>query len=430
MKILFYGETPVNETGAARVNRYLLDTIVAAGIEVEVLGGSHFFEDAYDHERFPYQITAIQREGEQETHEAAGQEIDRRAGSFDWLFISGDMHVPQILKEQVARYPSIVLGAIDGNVPFPQLVDSFELARVPAVYSRHAYNQVVKAIPDLAGKLRCIRLGCEPDVFYPLGEEERRAYRAKAFGIDDSTFLVIWANRNQQRKDPARALYAFHLFHQRVPNSRLYMHTKREDVGGNLVAQAQLLGMSREGLIFTPDEYNEIAGFSREKQNLLFNAADVAISTSRGEGWGLTTSELMAAGVPFIGPANTTFFEMMGRRPEEGSRRQWWFGSRGLLVRCGGHDLWDIFYGRDDSPRPLVSCEAMAEALYHVYEYRDGARSRAKAARKWTEFHTWFEFTDQWKTILQEVREHEDQPVTCDLADFAGGGGLLAVQEI
>lgn len=401
MKFLFYGESPCNETGAARVNRYLLDTLVESGHQVQVLATSHFFEDQYDHARYPYPIESISREDPNETHRAAGEALDGM--SFDWLFISQDMHVPQILREQVKKYPSIVLAAIDGGVRFPQMVDSLLEADIPAVYSRYSYGQVIGVLPQLAGILQCIPLGCEPDVFFPISEEERREYRQRVFGVGDETFLVMWANRNQMRKDPGRALYGFHLFHEQMPNSRLYMHCRMQDVGGDVVAQAKLLGLRVHGadpeVIFAPPEYTEIAGFDRDKLNRMYNAADVVISSSRGEGWGLTTSEAMAAGRPFIGPANTTFFEMLGAAPTS-SIRPYVVGERGLLVHCGGDELWEIFYGRDDAPRPLISCQGLAMALEHVYRHPEAAHERGQLARQWAERHTWEAFKEQWKGIL------------------------------
>lgn len=399
MRILFYGESPLLETGAARVDRHLLDTIVECGHEVEVLGTSHFWGDEYDHERYPYKITSIEGSNQLTTHEAAGKAIIERDGTFDVLFISGDMHVPNILLEAVKRYPTIVLAAIDGEVKHADQVTSLAFARWPAVYSRYSHSQVLEHLPEIKDRFKCITLGCEPDVFYPLPSEERAAYRAKAFGITDDKFLVMWANRNQMRKDPARAMKAFHLFHERVPNSLLYMHCRMIDVGGNIVNQAILSGLKVRGenpeVMFTPENYTEIAGFDREKLNKMYNAADVCISTSQGEGWGLTTTEAMAAGTPFIGPANTTFWELLGEHE-----------SRGYLAKCGGPDLWSIYYGTDDAPRPLTSCVDMAHILEYVYYHREEAKDKAEKARKWTEYHTWQHFKDEWKEVLADCQEH------------------------
>lgn len=397
MKILFYGETPCVETGAGRVNRYLLDTIVAGGYDVDVLGTSHFFGDDYDHERYPYPIECIEGDNSLETHKKAGERIKEKEGSYDVLFISADMHVPNILVELVRSHPTIVLAAIDGRVTYKAQVHSLEAARWPVVYSQYSYSQVLGVMPEIDDKFQYIPLGCEPDVFYPLDEQERRAYRAKAFGIkDDSLFLVMWANRNQMRKDPARAMAAFHKFHEREPHSLLYMHARMEDVGGNLPEMARFLGLNvappDPEVIFSPPDYTEVAGFDRDKLNKMYNAADVVISTSQGEGWGLTTTEAMAAGRPFIGPANTTFFEQLGEYEE-----------RGYLVECGGPDLWSVYYGHDNAPRPLTSVTDLAHTLHHVHAHREEAQEKAERAREWTQVHTWHHMKAQWKTLLETV---------------------------
>lgn len=399
LKILFYGECPILETGAARVNRHVLDTIVEEGHNVEVIGTSHFWEQEYDHDRYPFPIESISGETQQKTHEAAGKRIHQRMeeDGFDVLFISADMHVPNILIEHVKKYPSIVLAAIDGMVKHADQVKSLEVASFPAVYSQYSYNQVLQVLPGIKDKFKCIPLGCEPDVFYPLSDEEKREYRRRVFGIGDDTFLVMWANRNQMRKDPGRAMKAFHLFHERVPNSLLYMHCRQNDVGGNITTQAFLLGLEIHGsnpeIMFAPPDYTEIAGFDREKLNKMYNAADVGISTSQGEGWGLTTSEFMSAGTPFIGPANTTFFELLGEHEE-----------RGYLAHCGGDDLWSIYYGVDDAPRPLTSCSSLARKLYHVYTHPIEARAKAMLARRWTQMNTWDDFKRQWKGVLSQCQ--------------------------
>lgn len=390
MRILFYGESPTLETGASRVNRYLLDAMLECGMQIEVIGWSHFFGQEYDRSRYPYDISPC------DNWNTAREMILARDGSFDVLFISADMHVPNILIDLVGKYSTIILAAIDGRVIHTDQIKSLMVAAWPVVYSRYAFGQVAMVAPDV--RLRCVPLGCEPDTFYPLPYEERRAYREKAFGItDDNFFLVMSANRNQMRKDLGRGMKGFHLFHGKVPYSRLYMHSKTQDVGGNLISQAYLLGLRIHGstpeIMFTPPEYNELAGFDRAVLNKMYNAADVIISTAQGEGWGLTTTEAMAAGTSFIGPANTSFFEIIGEKEQ-----------RGYLAASGTDDLWSIYYGTDDAPRPLTSVIDLAAKLEYVYYHRDEARDKAYAARIWSEQHTWNDFKAEWRDLLWRVR--------------------------
>lgn len=399
MRILFYGESPLCETGAGRVNLHLLDTIVCCGHTVEVIGFDHFWLDQYDHVRYPYHIMNTN-----DVEEARLEIEDRaRVNAFDVLFISADMHVPNILGALVERFPSIVLAAIDGVVLKPDFVGSLHSATLPVVYSRFAYGEVIRHWPELEYRLFCTPLGCEPDVFYPVPEAVRREYRKRVFGIDDDTFLVSITNRNAMRKDIARGIKAFKLFHDRVPNSKLYLHMQRKDLGGDVAFQAELLGLCQGEFLCTGDDYNAVSGYSRDKLNLMYNSADVGISTARGEGWGLTTTEYMAAGTPFIGPRNTTFLEILGEHEE-----------RGYLATSGGDELWAIAVGQDDAPRPLTSVYSMMRKLEHVYYNREEARAKAVSARLWTKKHRWEQFEKQWETLLKKMevtwqRQHLSQ---------------------
>lgn len=385
MHFVFFGESPVNETGASRVSKYLLQAIIESGHTVEVIGTNHFIEENYDHEQFPFPITGVSCPTKLETYQKAIEIIkDKKC---DYVFINDDMHVPQIMMDIVTSRPCIALGAIDGDVHFKEQVNSFSHATIPAVYSKHAYQSVLKVIPELAQKLQCVQLGCEPDTFFPVNEEIRKAYRKKCFGLDDDTFLVMNVNRNQVRKDLARSMKAFSLFNQKYPDSKLYMLTQRHDVGGDLISQAKLVGCNLSSMFFTGDDYNALAGYDREKLNLMYNSADVCISTAQGEGWGLTTTEALTAGRPFIGPNNTSFIEILS--PD-----------KGYLVKSGGDDLWSVYYGTDDAPRPLTSVTDMVRTLEYVYHHREEAKQKGLQGRKWAESHTWSQFKDRWKEIL------------------------------
>ena len=396
MKVLFYGETPVAETGAGRVDRHIIDVLVELGIEVEVIGMSHAFE-TYDRMRYPYDITSIN------SHEEAAEKLAERIDQYDTLFISADMHVPGQFAELFPGKRVIVLGAIDGPVFHKDQVHTFQDVQYPIVYSRYAYNQVLNVLPELKGKLYCTPLGCEPDTVYPISAEERKEYRKRVFGIGDDTFLVMNVNRNQRRKDLARSIAAFKLFHDRVPDSKLFLLSCKSDVGGDLGLQSYFLGLDpyspTSPVMFCPPEYTPLAGFERDKYNRMLCSADVGISTAQGEGWGLTTTEFLAAQTPFIGPANTSFFEILGRERERGAGP----GSRGYLVKCGGNELFSVFYGHDDSVRPITSVEDMAKTIEHVYYHRDEAATKAKRGRKWAKVHTWEKFKDQWRAIILEA---------------------------
>lgn len=404
MNILFYGETPCIETGAARVSRYILAALAQMGHSIEVVAINHPME-SYSLETYPYEIHPCPKD-EMYNLALAAELIQTR--EYDLLFLTGDINIMESLTPVVMtarerrHFILITLAAIDCDIFYREYLRCLEIADYPVVYSQYAYQVAVSLVPELGAKLRAITLGCEPDVFYPIDEEERERNRKEMFLCGPDDFLVINVNRNQLRKDIARSLKAFHLFHELHPKSRIYVHAKMEDQGGCLPAQARFMGMRTAGsnpeIIFSPPGFHEMAGIPRERMNAIYTAADVAISTSTGEGWGLTTSEALCAETPFIGPRNTTFVELLGE-----------FQERGFLVECGGPDLWAVPYGHGDSPRDLTSVTGMVEALEYVYYHREEARERARRARTWTLFHTWEYMQAEWRGLLKEIEEQHNE---------------------
>lgn len=398
MHCLFYGETCVIETGAAHVSQHLLSVMKELGWSVDVVGINHFGDVPFDKEEWPFRFFDAP-EGQFYNLDNAKEQVLH--SEYDLLYLTGDInHCYDVLEfaleaRKTRNFPIIALVVVDVDFDMPYL-PLFEHVDLLATYSQFAHDVIARRLPAVKERLRCTTLGCEPESYYPLTPTERCKVRKEAFGIeDDETFLVTCVNRNQYRKDLMRGAYAFHLFHQEYPNSKMYIHAKQNDLGGHLPSQAHLLGIKlgepgqENEIIFTPPQYSVIKGFSRDVLNQVYNAADVCISTSQGEGWGLTTTEAFAAGTPFIGPKHTTFIELIGENEE-----------RGYFVECGGHDLWMVHYGKGEEPRPVTSCIDMAHMLQCVHNNRYEAASKAKAARQWAKFHTWEIFRQQWRDLL------------------------------
>lgn len=395
IKVLCYTETPVISTGAGRVSQPIIKLMIELGWNITIVGLNHFGDIPYDTNEYP--CTFINADiGDYFQPEHAKEAI--RAGGYDLLFLSGDINVidvvmPEALEaKQKWGFPIISLVVIDADFHMPYLPYLLEVD-YPCVYSQFAYDVAVRQLPALKDRLSCIPLWFEPDTLYRLDDAKRHKIRHEIFGIDSlETFVVLSLNRNQRRKDLGRVMYSYHLFHQKYPDSRLYMHAKMRDLGGDLPSQAHLLGLNSNEIIFAHETYSVVQGYDRQIVNQIYNACDVSISCSQGEGWGLSTSESMAAGIPFIGPAHTTFLDLLGRNEE-----------RGYLARCGGDDLWQIHYGQGEEPRPVTSVTSMVEKLEHVYLHRDEALQKAARARQYAEEHDLTLFQNTWRDVLKKA---------------------------
>ena len=403
MECLFYGETPVIETGAARVSRAVLTAMCTAGIHPLVVGINHYGIQWYSAHLYPYDILPVKDPSRMHNQEQMLEELARFEGEL--VFLTGDANVLLSLLAGVIswkeRHPSgqvWTLLALDTAVFHAGYLDVFDVSDRCFTYSEFARAAALAHRPDF--QIDVIKLGSEPEHFYPLDTTERTKVRRELFHLSEDTFLVVNVNRNQPRKDLARTLKAFQIFHEKQPNSKLYLHAKQEDLAGHLPTQAKMIGLQVEGpdspLIFAGGDYEERLGVDRVMLNKIYNAADVCVSTSWGEAWGLTTSEAMCAGTPFIGPRNSTFLELLGEH-----------GERGLLAECGGDDLWVLPYGHSEGPREIVSCIDMAALLTYVYSHPLEASRMARAALASITTWTWSDCRDAWRTQFAELRREE-----------------------
>lgn len=397
MRLLFYGESPAVTTGLAQVSRTVLDALVDEH-EIEVIGINHFLID-YDHNRYPYLIHQCPPDDCQNKPNARDRILN---GDYDVFMYSADFGGVDLIFEWLRearaagkQFVTIAYCAMDCDMCPAGTFNYFAESEVSITYTEHARRVITSYRPELA--VSVIPLACEPASFYPLSPEERKEAREKLFGIGDDKFLVININRNQPRKDLGRTLMIFHEFHKTHPNSILYMHCQRQDVGGDLPTMAASLGMCLSGpdseVIFTPENFPVIAGFSTPTMNRIYNAADCLVSTSMGEGWGLSTTEAMAAGCPVIVPRNTAFVEIVGENEP-----------RGFLAETGG-DIDHRFFSIGNNPRDIVHADSMLDKLNFVYKYKYVAEYRAKQARKWTLDRTAEQIGKHWKSLFKKIEE-------------------------
>lgn len=397
MKILFYGESPICATGLAQVSRTIIDAFVDAGHAVEIVGMNHFIS-YYDRSIFPYEVSPCE-EGDANNYKVAVERVKNSV--YDMVFVSTDFgrDIPiykALIEEREAGRDFIIVGyyAVDCDIIPPPSFDTLSWCNAKIVYTEHAKRVIERVCPQYKGLVNVIYLATEPDSFYPISAEERRVARKEIFNVTaDETFIVTSVNRNQSRKDLGRLMMIFDEFHRQHPDSVLYMHAKRNDLGGDLVGMAQSIGM--ENVVFTGDNYNPIAGYTREYLNRMYNASDCLLSCSTGEGWGLATTEAMCAELPVIVPRNTSFVEIVGEHEE-----------RGYLIKSGGDiDHQTILYGLTNNPRDTVWSESALEKLTAVYYCREDAKEKAKLAREWCMQYSMERQKDRWKEFASDIEK-------------------------
>jgi len=405
-RVLFYAESPHNTTGFAQVNKHLAEAI-APICELEYVASSHWGHPA--DAKLPYVIHQCPPGTEKEAIRNLAKVLERiESREWDIFFYQGDIGANddvivaacKIAQEDKSKF-TIYYVPIDVDDTLAPVFDIARACDVQVFYTQRGADLAMRKVPDMVGKCSAIGLGTEPDVFFPLSEEERRAQRKLIFGIEDDTFLVINVNRNQMRKDLARTMACFHQFHELYPHSLLYMHSVIQDYGGNLTTQAAMVGVDifaqPSEIAFSSLDLNK--PWSRADLNNLYNAADCLVSTSYGEGWGLSTTEAMCAGCPVVVPMNTANYDIIGANQE-----------RGWGMKTGGDlDHTVYLYEGGGAPHDIVWSESFVEKLEQVYlaqsihaefSLRDVNKKR-EAALKWCTENTWEHKGQAWRQVIE-----------------------------
>jgi glycosyltransferase involved in cell wall biosynthesis len=398
-RLLAYCDSPTCGTGFGTAARNILLPLHATGLfDIDIIGVNYLGEP---HE-LPFRIWPAGINPEQDIFGRRHAARMIRERELDLLFLFQDAFildfVPALLealrRERRRPFRSIGYFPVDSTLkpawaanlaPIDHLVAYTELGRDAALRQLPARTDI-----------RVIPHGVNPTDFHPIADRARVAdFRRDWLGAGPGRFVVTNVNRNQVRKDIPRTLLAFRQFREQVPGALLYLHMARQDIGWDLPEVCAELGLRiPDDVCFPPganlDTFN---GHPREVLNLVYNASDVIVSTSLGEGFGLTWAEAMAAGVPVIMPRHTAMAEFIT-------------DDTGYLVDAGSNaNLWTVLKNDFGVARPLTDVDDLVRTLLRVHAHPDEAMARAGRAYRWvTEHLDWRkDLHRRWLAVFAEA---------------------------
>ncbi len=279
-----------------------------------------------------------------------------------------------------ARRGSPALGAFDHLVAYTEF-GRHELAGLARTSEPPRGGQ---------GKISVIPHGVDTAVFQPLGAlEDRRAAKRLVFGedlADQDSFILLNANRFSPRKRIELTIAGFARFAVgKPPGVKLCLHMASEFLGTSLIALAEKHGVRDRLLLTHPKRVHPAIG--DEDLNLLYNACDVGINTSEGEGWGLVSFEHAATGAPQIVPRHSACAEL-------------WKGSAVLLEPRSSYRCHHLAV-----ERRTVDPADVAQALEKLYQDRRYRQRMAEAAyRNATRpAYRWQRIAEQWHRLFTQL---------------------------
>lgn len=324
---------------------------------------------------------------------------------FDGIFIMQDLGIvkPLIpilkgLKEgkraaNRKQFKSVFYFPVDGDLA-SSYFDGLEFFDLSVTYTEYGRKQALNANPHLkSGKnLTVIPHGISTEDFHLVTAEEVSKFREEYFG--DAThekFIVGVINRNQPRKDIPTAILGFVEAKKNWDNRNykpfLYLHMHPKDPKGwDLRQILGLCGLVEGEDYMFPKSEDPNYQVDTKTLNLIYNSIDVYLSTSKGEGWGLTAVEAMATATLCILPDNTSYTEI-------GT-------GRAIMLNC----TMPVVTIDDNLIRYLCEdLEVGAELIYSSKLTAEAHKKITDSAMDFVKNNTWHEVCKKWRDLFKKA---------------------------
>lgn len=308
-KVLIIGDSPSTPTGFSSVILNIFRHFPREEYELHQLG-VNYYGDPHD---IPWRIYPAFLKGDIWGMERLPELLERK---FDFIFILNDVWVVSnylakikaALKEKTIP-PVIVYFPVDAHTFDEEWFVNFDIVSKTIVYTRFAERVVKEVCPNL--ELTVIPHGVDRGVFDKIDLPKAEVKKLIYPDMEEfyNSFIVLSAQRNQPRKRVDITIESFALFAKGKPeNVKLYMHMGLRDAGFDIIKLAKRYGID-DRLIVTNKSLG-IQTIPASRLNLIYNATDVGVNTSLGEGWGLVNIEHAITGAPQVVPDHSALTEL------------------------------------------------------------------------------------------------------------------------
>jgi glycosyltransferase involved in cell wall biosynthesis len=258
-----------------------------------------------------------------------------------------------------------------------------------------------------------------PDIFKKAEANQTSDVR-RQLGIEDDRFLLFWNNRNARRKQSGSLVFWYKEFMDKIKKkdknakTTLLMHTEVNDPNGqDLYAIAEKLGLNAEDnkeFMVSSDK------LSIENLSIIYSAADVTISVSDAEGFGLATFESLACETPIIATMTGGLQEQVTNLKKISDN----IVDKRNAKNAGKAVEYEHGIGLEPASRSVIGSqevpyiyedrlckEQVIEALTKMYEYGPEKRAEigAKGRQHVLKNYNFKDFADSWDKLLTETHE-------------------------
>ena len=383
MKILWMSDSPTSPSGFGNVTRFVCKGLADLGHEVSILGwqargGPTPWQNCM---LYPVRHNSFGADVLVSYLMRLRPDVLVTLADVWWLTFITHPLIANYLRTSCT--PWVLYYPIDGDMGEgrlpPSWVHILEAVDLPIAMSRYGYE--VSAANGLSPTY--IPHGVETSVFRP-PEDKGEAKRALGY---EGHFVVFCDARNQPRKQLPRLLEIFRRFAAGKDDVLLHLHCDPDDPAAStpeyfydLRADIAHLGLGDK--VRTTRGMSIGTGLTLAELSAIYQAADVHLLASLGEGFGLPTLQAASAGVVPLASDYTASRELVL--------------GHGEAIRVS-HWLEDQFGLR----RALIDVDDAVAALERLYGDAELLAAKSRASRSFAEPYDWARIVPQWHDLLQ-----------------------------
>lgn len=315
MRLLVFGHA--SHTGFGVVTEALGKRFLAAGVDLRVLAVNHRGNPIggdYGSRVYPAAMFSDQFAGDI-SHAAIDGSLWRKFGD-DWaadvVLVVGDV---SSLTANIGRrgltgpwtkVPVFHYCPIEGDNLTPAWKDIWAQIQ-PVAMSDYGAQQIGKLIGRVVPR---VYHGVDAEVFFPASQTNPLQYKdsllrskddaKRAFKFDPARKMILRTDRLVERKFYDRFITAMLPVLEADPAVDVVIHCSPVDDNLNLYYELDRVPVEMRGRILLTRAHDTYQGLPVEGMAALFNAADLYVSTTGGEGFGLNLAESLACGTPVV----------------------------------------------------------------------------------------------------------------------------------
>lgn len=304
-KILWYGDA-VSNTGFGRVTHSILEHLHKVH-EIVVVGINY---DGDPHE-YPFKIYPAGTINQQDRFGLARLPEIINKESPDYVIALNDIWILNQVWERIQflkpekKFKFIGYFPVDSEYYDENMLSNIKAWDFGITFTVESAKRLIAQGVNTT-TLGVIPHGVDRGRFSPVDKQHARA----TLGLPQDAFIFFNGNRNQPRKRIDLTIKAFAQVATKLEKAMLYLHMGQKDMGWDVIALFQR-ELKRVGvdparrLMMTSTDINYLRAPDDSTLNLIYNATDVGINTSDGEGWGLVSFEHASCCKPQIVPNHT-----------------------------------------------------------------------------------------------------------------------------